>query len=197
MSNTNVIYDVKGLIRDLNALEPGMKNQMVREAKAVAKPLVTNIRNAIPDTAPLSGMSKTRVPRADGGFNSNPNGRLAWGAGKKADSVTTKFRSSRSRRSAITPLISIWVNSPMTAIADVAGKGSMRKAKKITSEYAYKDGTRRHRVTTQGRTMVAMLKERYSNDFIYPAVGDSLDNAEREVKLVIDKYARMVNRKLD
>jgi hypothetical protein len=187
MTNSSVIYDVKGLIRDLNALEPGMKNQMVREAKAVAKPLVTNIRNAIPDTAPLSGMSKI----------ANPTGRLAWGAGKKADSVTTKFRASRSRRSAITPLISIWVNSPMTAVADVAGKGSMRKAKKITSEYAYKGGTRRHRVTSQGRTMVAMLRERYSNDFIYPAVGDSLDNAEREVKLVIDKYARMVNRKLN
>lgn len=186
MSN-NVVYDVKGLIRDLNALEPGMKNQMVREAKAVAKPLVTNIRNAIPDIAPLSGMSKT----------ANPSGRLAWGAGKKADSVTTKFRSSRSRKSAITPLISIWVNSPMTAIADIAGKGNMRKAKKVTSEYAYKGGTRRHKVTSQGRWMVKMLKDRYSNDFVYPAVEDSLPDAEQKVKLVIEKYARMVNRKLN
>ena len=183
----SVIYDVKGLIRDLNNLEPGLKNQMVREAKAIGKPLVTNIRNAIPDVAPLSGMSKT----------ANPNGRLAWGAVKKADSVTTKFRSSRSRRSATTSLISIWVNSPMTAVADVAGKGSMRKAKKITSEYAYKDGTRRHRVSSQGRWMVRMLRERYSNNFVYPAVEDSLDDAEEKVKLVIDKYARMVNRKLD
>lgn len=183
----NTIYDVKGLLRDLNHLEPGMKNAMVREAKAVAKPIVSNIRQAIPATAPLSGMSQT----------ANPNGRLAWGAGKKADSVTTKFRSSRSRTTAVTSLLSIWVNSPMTAVADVAGKGSMRKAKKVTSEYAYKGGTRRHRVTSQGQTMVTMLKRRYANDFVYPAVGDSLDDAQREVKLVIDKYARKVNRKLN
>jgi predicted ATP-grasp superfamily ATP-dependent carboligase len=85
----------------------------------------------------------------------------------------------------------------MTAIADIAGKGNMRKAKKVTSEYAYKGGTRRHKVTSQGRWMLKMLKDRYSNDFVYPAVEDSLPDAEQKVKLVIEKYARMVNRKLN
>jgi len=33
-----VVYDVKGLIKDLNALEPGLKKAMVKEAKAIAPP---------------------------------------------------------------------------------------------------------------------------------------------------------------
>jgi hypothetical protein len=45
--------------------------------------------------------------------------------------------------------------------------------------------------------MVNKLRERNKSNFVYPAVEDSLPNAEREIKLVIDKYARMVNRKLN
>jgi hypothetical protein len=185
-----VIYNVKGLIRDLNTLEPGLKNAMVKEAKAEAKPIVANIKRAIPDVAPLSGMSKVTK---SGGTN---NGRIAWGSGKPANQVSVRFRAGRSRSRAITPLVAIWVTSPMTAIADIAGKGSMRKARRVTSEYAYKDGTRKHRVTTQGRIMVQKLRERNANDFIYPAVGDSIDDAEQRIKLVIEKYAQMVNRRI-
>ncbi|CAB5218588.1 hypothetical protein UFOVP219_36 [uncultured Caudovirales phage] len=183
MANESVVFDVKPLLRDLEALEPGLKRQLVRDAKDVAKPIVSNIRHVIPSTAPLSGMAE--------------NGRLGWGVGKKADSVTTKFRSGRSRNTAITPLVSIWVNSPMTAIADIAGKGSFRKAKTVTREYKYKDSYRVHKVSSQGRWMVRRLRERGANDFIYTAVGDSIDDAQRKVKLVVDKYAAMVNRKLD
>jgi hypothetical protein len=183
----SVVYDVKGLLRELDNLQPGMRKELVRDAKSVAKPTVAIIKQSIPATAPLSGMSKTN----------NPTGRLAWGAGKPAKSVTVKFRSGRSRSRAITPLVAIWVNSPMTAIADVAGKGAMRKAKKVTSEYAYKDGTRRHRVTTQGRTMIRVLRERNLNNFVYPNVEDSLDDVQQEVKLVLERYARKVNRKLN
>jgi len=193
MANSSVVYDVKGLIRDLNAFEPGLKKEMVREAKDIAKPIASNIKQAIPTTAPLSGMSITK----------NPSGRLAWGGstnakGNKipANQVSVRFRSGRSRTRAITPLLSIWVTSPMTAIADIAGKGSMRKAKKVTNEYAYKGGRRTHRVTSQGRIMIDRLRQRNSNDFIYPAVGDSIDDAEVRVKLVLNKYAKKVNRKL-
>lgn len=179
----NVVYDVKGLLRDLEGLTPGLKKQLVRDAKAVGKPIAAIIKSQIPTTAPLSGMAH--------------KGRTGWGSGKPANSVTVKFRSGRSRYSAVTALVSVWVNSPMTAIADVAGKGSMRKAKRITSEYAYKDGSRRHKVTTQGRWMIVRLKERNLNNFVYPNVEDHLDDAQKQVKLIVDKYARMVNRKLD
>jgi len=177
-----VVYEIKQLLRELDRLEPGLKKQLVRDAKSIGKPIASIIKSQIPKTAPLSGMAH--------------QGRTGWGAGKPANSVTVKFRSGRSRISAVTALVSVWVNSPMTAIADVAGKGNMRKAKKITSEYAYKDGSRRHAVTSQGRWMIVRLKERNLNNFVYPAVEDKIEDAQAEVKLIIDKYARMVNRKI-
>lgn len=183
MAGESIVYDVKGLLRDLDGLEPGLRKQLVRDAKDVAKPIVSNIKHVIPSVAPLSGM--------------NEKGRLGWGVGKPANSVTTKFRSGRSRYSAVTSLVSIWVNSPMTAVADIAGKGAMRKARTVTNDYSYKGSSRRHRVTTQGRWMVKRLRERGANDFIYVAVGDSLDDAQRKVKLVVDKYSALVNRKLN
>ena len=182
----DVVYGIKPLMRELNALSPGLKKQLVKDAKDIARPIANNIKKVIPDVAPLSGMSK----------ENNPHGRLAWGAGKPAKQVSIRFRSGYSRMSAITSLVSIWVTSPMTAVADIAGKGSMRKARRITNEYLYKGGTRRHKVTTQGRIMVERLKERNANDFVYVAVGDSIDDAQQEIKLVIDRYAQMVNRKI-
>lgn len=185
--NTTVVYDVKGLIRDLEALQPGIKKVMVREAKDETKGMVRAIKGVIPATAPLSGMDPLK----------NPNGRLAWGAKRNAKTVTPRFRTGRSRSRAITPLISLWVTSPMTAIADVAGKGNFRRSVSMTREYDYKGGKRRHRVnSSQGRDFVANLRERDANDFVYPAVERSIPDVENKIKLVIDKYARMVNRKL-
>lgn len=183
MAEPSVIYDVKGLLRDLDALEPGLKKQLVRDAKAIGKPIASVIKSQIPTTAPLSGMTH--------------HGRTGWGIGRPANQVQTKFRSGRSRYSAVTPLVSVWVTSTMTAIADVAGKGGMRKAKKVTSEYAYKDGSRRHAVTSQGRWMIRKLRERNLNNFVYPNVEDRIEDAQAEVKLVIDRYAAKVNRKLN
>ena len=185
--NTTVVYDVKGLIRDLEALQPGIKKVMVREAKDETKGMVRAIKGVIPATAPLSGMDPLK----------NPNGRLAWGAKRNAKTVTPRFRTGRSRSRAITPLISLWVTSPMTAIADVAGKGNFRRSVSMTREYDYKGGKRRHRVnSSQGRDFVANLRERDANNFVYPAVERSIPDVENKIKLVIDKYARMVNRKL-
>jgi len=182
MAKQTILYDVKGLLNDLKGLKPGLQREMIKEAKLIAKPIAQTIKSQIPTTAPLSGMRH--------------GGRTGWGVGKPANQVQVKFRSSRSRISAVTPLLSIWVTSPMTAIADIAGKGSFRKARTITNEYAYKDYVRRHRVTSQGKWMVRGLKERNLNNFIYPNVEDSLDDAQDKVKLVIAKYAAMVNRKL-
>ena len=182
MSEPSVVFDVKALLKDLENLEPGMKKQLVRDSKDVAKPIVSIIKSQIPTVAPLSGMAH--------------HGRTGWGQGKPANQVQIKFRSGRSRYRAITSLLSIWVTSPMTSIADVAGKGSMRKAVKVTSEYAYKDGTRRHTNTSQGRWMIRKLKERNLNNFIWPNVEDRIEDAQAEVKLIINRYEAKVNRKL-
>jgi len=185
----SIVFDAKVLLRELDELQPGLRKQLVKDAKDIAKPIASNIKSHIPSTAPLSGMSLTN----------NPNGRLAWGAVKPANQVQVKFRSGRSRYSAVTALLSIWVTSPATALADTAGKGDLRKSVKLSRRYAYKGGTRRHKVNNGngGEGFVRNLKSRGANDFVYPAVGDSLDDAQSKVKLVIERYARMVNRKLN
>lgn len=188
MSEPSVIYDVKGLLKDLEALQPGLRKELVREVKKPAKPIVDNIKRHIPSVAPLSGM--------------RTEGRLGWGSGKPANQVQIKFRSGRSRRSAITALVSIWITSPATAMVDVAGKGSLRKAKTLTGNYGYKGSYRKHAIRrgakgmNGGQSFVRNLRSRNANDFIYPAVGDSIDDAQEQVKLIIDRYAKMVNRKL-
>ena len=183
MAEPTVIYDVKGLLRDLEALEPGLKKQLVRDAKDVAQKVANPIKKIIPSTAPLSGMQG--------------NGRVSWGAGKPANSVSIRFRTGRSRIRAVTPLVAIWITSPMTAIADVAGKGNFRRSKPITREYDWQGTKRRHRVSSQGQIMVTKLKSRDSNNFIYPEVEQSLPSVQSEIKLVIDRYAAKVNRKLN
>jgi hypothetical protein len=85
----------------------------------------------------------------------------------------------------------------MTAIADVAGKGNFRRSKPITREYDWQGTRRRHRVSSQGHIMVTKLKSRDSNNFIYPEVEQSLPSVQSEIKLVIDRYASKVNRKLN
>jgi len=195
-----VIYDVKSLLRDLDGLAPGLRKQLVKDSKDIAKPIASNIKSHIPATAPLSGMNSTYPIRTSRGhLTGNPGGRLAWGAVKPANQVQIKFRSGRSRYTAITSLLSIWITSPATAMADVAGKGGLNKSVKLTRRYAYKNDTRRHRVNggNGGADFVRNLKSRGANDFVYPAVGDSIDDAQQEVKLIIDRYARMVNRKLN
>jgi len=180
---SDVVFDVKSLVKDLQAVEPNLKKEIVRDAKAVAKPVASSIKSVIPSTAPLSGM--------------RGNGRVSWGAGKPANAVSVRFRTGRSRIRAITPLVAIWVVSPMTAIADVAGKGNFRRSKPITREYDYKGGKRRHRVSSQGEIMVTKLKSKGVNNFVYPAVEQSLPMIQAEVKLVIEQYAAKVNRKLN
>jgi len=182
----NVIYDVKGLIKDLNDLSPAFKKEMLKDYRKIAKKPNEKIKSAIPETAPLPGMR----------ISKNPHGRLAWGAGKPANTTSIRFKTTGSRKYAITSLASIWVMSPMTAIADVAGKGSGVPRDEFTKPYPYRGGVRKHRVTSQGITMIQRLRLERKNNFVYPAVEKSLPDVEREIKLVLEQYAAKVNRKL-
>jgi hypothetical protein len=182
-----VVYDAKGLLADIKAIEPGLKKQMLAEARKISEGPQTAIREAIPSVAPLSGMSREK----------NPNGRLAWGAGKPANKVDFSIRATGSRKFAITSLFRLIVASPLTALADIAGKGSGVPRNARTKPYSYKGGTRTHRVNGQGEAMIVNLKKRNKSNFVYPAVEGKLGSVEAELKLVVEKYALKVNRKLN
>jgi hypothetical protein len=183
----SIVFDAKGLLKDLTALEPGLKKELKAEARSESEEAQTAIRDAIPSVAPLSGMDIIR----------NPSGRLAWGAGKPANKVDFSISSKRSKNYAVTSLFRLIVASPMSAIADTAGKGSGVPRNLRTKPYSYKGETRTHKVNGQGEAMILNLKKRRGSNFVYPAVESSLPGVQAKVKLVVEKYAAKVNRKLN
>jgi len=185
MDNSKIVYDAKDLLNQLKTIEPKLKKEMLAEARGIAKKPQDKIKSVIPEVAPLSGM----------GMDKNPTGRTAWGAGKPANKVDFSTRTTGSRRYAVTSLFRLIVASPMTAISDIAGKGSGVPRNQVTKPYAYKGGTRTHEVNGQGESMIRVLRERRKSNFVYPAVEDSLPGIEAELKLVVDKFARKINRK--
>lgn len=186
--SSDVIFDVKGLLRDLEALEPGITKQLKKDVRKVASPMQSDIKSAIPSVNPFESV-KRRV--------SNTQGRLAWGAGKPANTVTISFKTGRSRKTATTALSSLVVSSPATALADVAGKGSGEVRRPVTNSYPYKGGERTHRVTTQGQKMIRHLRREKASNFVYPAAEKSLPMVQAEIKLILERYASKVNRKLN
>jgi hypothetical protein len=182
----DIVYNAKEIVKALNQLEPGLKNAMVREMRKIAKPSISAIKSAIPTTVP-SGMTTSH----------SPNSRLAWGAGVKADSVGFSFKTKASKIFAVTSLASLVVKSPATALADVVGKGSGVPIRNVSRPYSYKGGTRTHRITTQGAGLKKGLRKYRANNFVYPAVEKSLPMLQQELKLILEKYAAKVNRKLN
>jgi hypothetical protein len=177
---------------------------MIKDMKDITQPAVNNIKSVIPSTAPRSGMSVARTSTSmnDRKFNNNGEGRLSWTGGKyknkviAPDNVIPRFSSSRSLRSTVTSLFGIWLRSPGVAMVATAGKGSGRSKYATTREYPYKGGVRRHRNNGQGEALIRKVKATGLYNFFYKAGEASVPGMEGEVKLVWEKYSRIVNRRL-
>jgi hypothetical protein len=185
MDKSNIVFDAKPLFNQLKTIEPKLKKEMLANARKIAKKPQEKIQEAIPAVAPLSGMSMT----------ANPTGRLAWGAVRPANEVKFSTKSTGSRTTAVTSLFRLIVASPMTAVAETAGKGSGVPRRLRTNPYPYKGGTRDHKVNGQGESMIEVLRQRRKSKFVYPAVEDSLPGIEAELKLLVDGVAKQINRK--
>jgi hypothetical protein len=183
----DIVFNAKEIVKALDALEPGMKTQMVKDMRTIAKPAMTAIQKVIPAVSPF--ISKKRTP--------NVQGRLGWGVKIKANAVGLSFKTKASKKFAVTSLVSIVVKSPATALADVAGKGSGALRRTVTNSYQWKNQTRTHRVTTQGSSMIRALRSKRKNNFVYPAVESHLPSIKLEIKLILERYAAKVNRKLN
>ena len=204
MTDPNVIFDARPIIKAMNELEPGLKKAMLKDMKAITKPVISEIRSVIPATAPMSGMSVNRTTTSmfDRDFNNNGDGRLSWTGGKyknkviAADNVIPKFSAGRSRKVAVTSLFGIWLRSPGVAMVATAGKGSGRPKYATTREYPYKGGTRRHKNNGQGEALIRKVKNTGLFNFFYKAGEKQIPSIEQEVKLTWNKYSAPVTRRL-
>jgi septum formation topological specificity factor MinE len=175
--------DIRDMNRALREIEPSLLKEMRKEIREIAKPINIQIRKNIPSQAPMSGMAIG-------------NGRLRWFGDKKPDSTTISNRIKASGRSLTTPLVAIQLNSAATSMADMAGR--VNKSRPVSREYVVRlrNGEiqkRRHRVTSQGQTMIRNLGSKASR-YGWPALENKMSEVEREIDKVIEKYYRIANR---
>ena len=70
------VYGLKEAIKQLNSVEPGLRNQIAKDFRSVAKPVINDALALIPGTVPLSGMARNWTTKS--GFKMLP-----WEAGRK------------------------------------------------------------------------------------------------------------------
>jgi len=149
------------LLKALKSIDPELRKQLVRRIKDIGKPVQTAISSNLPTVAPLSGM--------------NNNGRLGWGVGTSATSTTLSFKSTGSKTSAVTPLLSVKANSAATSIADMAGRRSEGQ-------------------TRSGRVLIARLNAiRAASRYVYPAGEGASRDVEGQLQITIDEASKVIN----
>lgn len=201
------VSDVRELRKRLKAIEPRLATQLMRDVKAIGKPIQTDIKSAIQAVTPLSGMVR-------------PGTRLNWnrsvdGKGKShaATDVKNEFRTRSSGKSLTTTLARIRVASPAVVMADMAGRsgrfiGGGYKGSGVTRVYPYKGGTRSHRVDgngvkdpsrnykfgSQGRALLSNLGGKASR-YAWPAAEKSLPAAKIAIEKVLRDAFTFINMK--
>jgi len=189
-TNTLSVTDIRALQKRLKEIEPTLRTQLVRDAKAVAVEPIKQIKTAIGKVTPNSGMLR-------------PGARLNWnnaidakGRSHNALDVKPQFRTSMSGRSDTTSLVRIKVGNPAVSLADMGGR-SGRYANKgyqesgYTRPYKWKGTTRSHKLNGQFRG----VEEKVGNSpsrFIWPAAESSIPAAREAIeKILRDAYARI------
>jgi hypothetical protein len=188
-----LVSDVRLLQKRLREIDPELRKQLVRDAKGVGKKAQSIIKPAIPPTAPLSGMMKSR-----GSFGWNTQSYK--GKPIPANTTQVRFRTSSSGGARVTSLVSVRVPAPMTVIADLAGRSGtyVNKGYKETGySRPYTDrwgNLRRHRLNGQGQAMIDGLGGRGSR-FLWPSIVRQRPALDKEVQQIINNYIEVVNRK--
>jgi hypothetical protein len=190
--------DIRAINRALKEIDPALRTEFMREAKAVGQKAASLVKPALPPTAPLSGM--------------NTNGRFGWNnqMTKKgrvaATKVAVNFRTSQGKNAKkmglqTTSLVSVRVVAPMTAIADIAGRSGNQVGKGFEdSGYSkpYRDrygNIRRHKLNGQGEAMIRELGGQASR-YAWPSLIDRKNDLEQEVREIVKKWSIVANRRL-
>jgi hypothetical protein len=189
------VKDIRELQRKLRAIEPSLRTEFLREIKTIGKTPENAIKAAIPNDAPLSGMTK-------------PGAALQWGKAKKgaggAKSTTIRFRTKAGGKSLTTTLLGIRVNSAASSVADMAGrsgrfvgagyKGSGRSRPIVRT---YSDGSQSVSFTRtaskkSGQAFINNLNSSLSNRpsrMAWKAVEKDLPQISKTIQYVVDKWA--------
>lgn len=162
--------DYRDLLRDLKTIEPTAVNQLKKDYKIIAKDMATEVRRAIPKTAPLGPRKNLKAGGKSPGFNHG--GRTAWGkqpslntdgkASYPANSVYIQTPSKRPRKGRYVSIARLKVNSAATSLADMTGRGGVFDSKSLSREHDIRlfGGPivkRQYRLNGQGRALARNL----------------------------------------
>lgn len=163
----DIVYsNVRELTKQLKAIEPELRKQLIKDLKAVAKPVQAAVVARIPNGPPLRGMRH--------------NGRTSWdnsqnykGRRVPAKSVTVKFRAGGSKRQGVTSLLSVQAMSPIVSLIDQA----------------------RFSNTPQGAAMIRGLGMKPSR-YVWPAALQALPQAEAAAQRILNDASQKISRGL-
>ena len=180
------VLQVRELQKRLKAIEPRLRTELVRDAKKVAKPLETDIKSAINDVTPLSGMLKDK-------------GRLGWGNGVRADKTLIQFRTAASGKSLTTSLVRVKVSSPGTVLADMAGRSGRYVGQGRRNDNASPSVKRRNANQNKGEAFLRSLGSKVGDGtasrFIWPAAERSRDMVRISIETVLRVAYDKINQK--
>ncbi len=200
------VTDIRELQKRLKSINPKLRTQLLRDAKAPAMAVVQRVKPAINAVTPLSGMTRGRL-----NWNSSID---AKGKAHAADDVKVQFRTRSSGYSETTSLVRVKVGSPAVVMADMAGKsgrfvGAGYRGTGRTREYPYKGGTRSHAVNgdgirperlgprkfgSQGKALLANLGGAASR-YVWPAAESSIPAVKAQIEQVLRNAYSQINRK--
>jgi hypothetical protein len=195
---------VRALQKRLKEIDPKLRTQLVRDAKAVGKPLQSAVKTSNQRVKPLQS---ARHPRSNmdspGEFRRLVWGSMAvkgWGTVNPQD-VKVQFRTAGSKRTNVTSLLRLAIPHPLMAMAQYAG----RSGRSINKGYrgsgrtrVYKWMTRQdghvvetsHAIRGQGR---AMINAWHTQGRAYKAVEHAMPAAKQEVQKIIHKYEKIAS----
>lgn len=182
---------VNAMIQTLQKLEPDTYKKLRAEIRFITAPAVSAVKSNISVVSPFAGRRKD-------GFSHN--GRTAWSGASVTTNITPAQRS-RAYGSTTSNLVAISASGQNKQfgfnILDMAGRGTGRgrRPKSVTKPYAYKGGTRTHRLNGQGQAMIDAIGSSPSRYF-YPAIESKLPDIRRRVEIVFDRVAAEMNLKI-
>jgi hypothetical protein len=179
INNSIEVYGVRETLAEIRKVDQDLffaiRAHMKRTGDTLGNRVITN--------SPILGPTK--------GFR-NHRGRTAW----KPGTFKTEVSGRNARRGATgsTPLLAVKFGGVAFNIADMAGKSGLTR-KSETSSYPWRGTIRKHKVTTQGQSMIAALKNKPSR-YIWSEAEGQLPFIQASVLSGVEEYMAGVNRNL-
>jgi hypothetical protein len=179
INNSIEVYGVRETLAEIRKVDQDLffaiRAHMKRAGDTLGNRVITN--------SPILGPTR--------GFR-NHRGRTAW----KPGTFKTEVSGRNARRGATgsTPLLAVRFGGVAFNIADMAGKSGLTR-KSETSSYPWRGTIRKHKVTTQGQSMIAALKNKPSR-YIWSEAEGQLPFIQASVLSGVEEYMAGVNRNL-